>query len=880
MPPERTERCHVYQNRSDPDYENRIQDAMNAIHTKAVKSISAAASKFNVKRTTLSDRLKGKHQSKKAALEPVRHLNEQQEQSFIGWLDLSAISGRPYNSTEFRSNVERISGRRVGKNYPKKFTKRNTDVVAARASGLDPARGKNFNPTTVSEFFDIIEKLEEQYGAIPKEHIWNMDEKGIQMGGGRKRVKEKHYFLRYRKNRYRNKSDNLELVTVIDCMSAAGVTAPTKMILKQGVLPSVGDVKGLAKPVEMTPTGWTDREQASKWARDVFIPTARNNIVDVSKPVVLYLDGHDSHECDEIKSAIYEHQGDLDVIMIAFPSKSTHKMQPLDVGVLSHVQTGWEKHCDELMRKGVDITRYNVVQEFMKIQNQCVTPQIICAAFKDTGLYPLNRNIFDEEDFAPSLPYSIKAAVPKDFPETVPSSDPAIPSDIEMEDRSGDLSASDDDSEDSSFCEHSSVYRLLEASDIGTQDAVAQDDDSTVSLPYSSDHEDTGDTDEASNETPRTTSDSVPPTTSNTPEILDLTLDPFDEDQGAESQSTQSNPLNSQITRSMTRTLTEDLIQPIATHPYSVLIRWSREDLINYVQDLQTRIYQLTQQLQMQQSMTYSAEAHCTMAVKEIEDLKSRNAELMKKKNTGPVRTRARVVVAPELKASHAAHMQEKARKKAEEEKRDQEKKRLAIERNRRIEHEVATRVFESPLTSSTFKVKEDYIILTRALGLEEKTMTIQELKTLILKELENRRNELASDPWFQGLYGIRRTLRPSTPSTPPTPPLPVPTIQQPQPQPQPLPRPRPRPRLPMPSNTSAGPSTPHPAPPQYLTHLNDINANINQASNLTDSYSPYYYTDTSKFSNSNTFSHPRNLNLNHTTDIDIPPFNLLPYNY
>jgi hypothetical protein len=47
-----------------------------------------------------------------------------------------------------------------------------------------------------------------------------MDEKGIQMGGGRKKTNKKYYFLKDQKQRYRIiNSDNLELLTILECIS-------------------------------------------------------------------------------------------------------------------------------------------------------------------------------------------------------------------------------------------------------------------------------------------------------------------------------------------------------------------------------------------------------------------------------------------------------------------------------------------------------------------------------------------------------------------------------------------------------------------------------------------------------------------------------------
>ena len=98
---------------------------------------------------------------------------------------------------------------------------------------------KNFNEAIVKDYFNNWQEFNDEYGGIPPEHIWNMDEKGIQMGGGWKNSGKTYFYLRNQKNRYRISSDNLELVTVIECVSAAGDTVPTSFVLSDGPMPDL-----------------------------------------------------------------------------------------------------------------------------------------------------------------------------------------------------------------------------------------------------------------------------------------------------------------------------------------------------------------------------------------------------------------------------------------------------------------------------------------------------------------------------------------------------------------------------------------------------------------------------------------------------------------
>ncbi|KIJ90310.1 hypothetical protein K443DRAFT_76447, partial [Laccaria amethystina LaAM-08-1] len=103
------------------------------------------------------------------------------------------------------------------------------------------------------------------------------------------------------------------------------------------------------------------------------------------KPIVLNYDGHDSHETVEMQRIAF----DNGIILFAFPSKTTHKTQPLDVSVFSAVQDAWSYRCDKRVAEGITMDRYNVIHEYLQVRH-VVTPELIKTAFRKTGIYPLN----------------------------------------------------------------------------------------------------------------------------------------------------------------------------------------------------------------------------------------------------------------------------------------------------------------------------------------------------------------------------------------------------------------------------------------------------------------------------------------------------------
>ena len=195
--------------------------------------------------TTLADRGKGRHTSRSEASAKRQLLTPEQEQTLVDWIKHQASMGLPFSKKELESRASKMAGRKVGKTWHKKFTSRHQDkILTAKGTRLDPKRASNFNKTVINDYFDRLEALHAGFpGGIPAEHIWNMDEKGIQLGGGRKNTGTKYFYSRSQKQKARLRSDNLELVTVLECVSAAGDIVPPSFCLQSGSVPDLRNLR-------------------------------------------------------------------------------------------------------------------------------------------------------------------------------------------------------------------------------------------------------------------------------------------------------------------------------------------------------------------------------------------------------------------------------------------------------------------------------------------------------------------------------------------------------------------------------------------------------------------------------------------------------------
>jgi hypothetical protein len=62
------------------------------------------------------------------------------------------------------------------------------------------------------------------------------------MGGGQKNSGKKYLFLKHKKHKYLTRSNNLELVTIIECISATGEVVPPSFCLQEGSWPDLREL--------------------------------------------------------------------------------------------------------------------------------------------------------------------------------------------------------------------------------------------------------------------------------------------------------------------------------------------------------------------------------------------------------------------------------------------------------------------------------------------------------------------------------------------------------------------------------------------------------------------------------------------------------------
>ena len=91
-------------------------------------------------------------------------------------------------------------------------------------------------------------------------------------------------------------------------------------------------------------------------------------------------------------------------MLMSFPPPCSHKLQSLDMSVFgplkkrtSRAQQNWRRN-----HPGVDMTIYDIPDIAGEALTDSVTPWNVAAGFVKAGVFPFNRDLFTDQDFAPS----------------------------------------------------------------------------------------------------------------------------------------------------------------------------------------------------------------------------------------------------------------------------------------------------------------------------------------------------------------------------------------------------------------------------------------------------------------------------------------------
>jgi hypothetical protein len=171
----------------------------------------AAAKLDSLPPSTLNNRLHGARTRSESHSDQLR-LPPAQETALVDWCHFLHVTAHPLNRQTIYPKVKALCGETPGHNWLDRFLQRHKlDLLTGKTTGLDPKRARAFNYATIQDYFQKLKAIIDEK-KIPWHNVYNMDEKGIQLGGGRKNRGVKYILSRHARSRYRTSDANLGLL--------------------------------------------------------------------------------------------------------------------------------------------------------------------------------------------------------------------------------------------------------------------------------------------------------------------------------------------------------------------------------------------------------------------------------------------------------------------------------------------------------------------------------------------------------------------------------------------------------------------------------------------------------------------------------------------
>ena len=192
-----------------------------------------------------------------------------------------------------------------------------------------------------------------------------------------------------------------EFCSVLETVSANGQVIPP-FIVWQGKTHRQSYYSESGVKVEATfavsESGYMDDELGLQYIKEHFDPYTRNackseypDKVGDSPPRCLIVDGHSSH----IAWRVVQYALDHNIHMICLPSKSTHLLQPLDVGCFGVLQRTYEKNLSGWLQQNPFsvISKPVFLEILQKTRNEVYTVDCIVGVWRKSNCWPINRKL-------------------------------------------------------------------------------------------------------------------------------------------------------------------------------------------------------------------------------------------------------------------------------------------------------------------------------------------------------------------------------------------------------------------------------------------------------------------------------------------------------
>lgn len=285
----------------------------------------------------------------------------------------------------------------AGRKWLKNFLQRHPIVRAKKAKNLSTGRAQKSNPIIIHDWFDRYTDFLNELGVDSPYQIWNGDETGLQNVPKEREVVGVTGHQAYQQV----SAEQGELSTTLVFVNAVGEYIPPMVIHKgKRINQDWYEDKPREVMLRVSPTGYIKKDLF--WHYGVRFTLWLNQKGRLNKPQVLLLDSHSSHTYNYDFMSMMKQHG---IHVFAMPPHTSHILQPLDSTPFGRFKQIWQRNLLKFNFKNTAqvLSKKDYWKVYWPTFTEAMTVSYIQSGFRETGIFPPNRNAIPKEKLLPSI---------------------------------------------------------------------------------------------------------------------------------------------------------------------------------------------------------------------------------------------------------------------------------------------------------------------------------------------------------------------------------------------------------------------------------------------------------------------------------------------